>query len=877
MPPQTQSAVEKEAERKRKEAAHRKEAMQAGSKAVTKAANKAIKGEDLTTEESVKELVGGLIVTQLPPDAKKAVEAAMKVDYDKVFPKDKNGDRDLSTEGLIRQGLVLLDELGGPEVKKALETRKNALEIAEKFGIDVPTIEEILNTDWDKLFDKLDKGISDISASEAIRGVMSILEKYGGEQIQKALEARKKFLELADKIGLKIPTIEDLIDFDWSTLADKLGSLEFSDIFDIDKLIDYLEGELLSFLPPGSADSLKHIRTMLKEFELPTSLKEVYHSLDDKKKELEAQKPAVPSMPGVFVNGHTIARVGRTFMAHGGVPLTGPAAKTVKADFMPVWCANPSHVHACPAPFLVPPAPDGPAFASKGSTDVMVEFFPVCRHDLDALDIKCTPTNRFLTEALAKAAWKELEKINKPTPEESEKDKKNSNANNGNEGNDDSGGKEGKKENGEKEKDEPGKQKPVAVINSDGLPSSIELGKPATLTSASYDPDVGTAGQNEGIARYEWTLTNQCGSKSAATQAFDLRSILSTGVNSVSLTVWDEDGESSNVANHSISVTLPRVTARIRAFIPSNLSVVETWVLKDGQSVRVIPGPPPINFQDLVDDLVKSQYLTPDFLGKEAFIELVQYFADLFDQETREQITHEIAEIIDSGAGFIGSFLDWVAEHSIGINTISKWLGESIEGVLAGVIKFFPYFAYHTDEPNGTSGRLISAIDIDENGLSTSPGSSSCSETIAYAKVYFEAPIKLMHVVEMLVQRVIGGPDKAFIHGRATGVVVGGWTESESFQPCQTPATIKIEADLSTTMPLCSVSPEVNAVLTLSVDYSARTIKINGVIDDFPAYDISVSVGGLEIINKRINPAPGNTPANLVGSATNPVNITASF
>lgn len=289
-----------------------------------------------------------------------------------------------------------------PEAQKAIADAKKA------------------KAEFDKLFPKDDKGDRDFSPSGAVNVGLDLLGEFGGKDVQKALQARKDLLALADKLGINVPSIKELMDFDWDTLSDKLADLDFSDVVSIDKLLDSLQGELLKFLPPGMAGNLKYIQDMLKEFGLPTDLKGAYRELKK-----EADKPAAPvvsvaTMPGVYVEGHLIARVGQTFMAHGAVPLAGTGAATVKAMGAPVWRAL-ADMHTCPVPLMAFPSPDGPNKASQGSKKVKVEKFEACRHDVDSVDIPvCTKTNLFLTPALAKSAWAKLQ-LDKQHKHEAEK------------------------------------------------------------------------------------------------------------------------------------------------------------------------------------------------------------------------------------------------------------------------------------------------------------------------------------------------------------------------------------------------------------------------------------------------------------------------
>ncbi|HMS56909.1 MAG TPA: hypothetical protein PKA27_16070, partial [Fimbriimonadaceae bacterium] len=109
-------------------AKERKEALQKGSSAATKAAKNAIEGKDPFSEEDIQ----AAILAQLPPEVQELVADAKSVQeaFDRVFPKDKDGERDFSVAGGIRTALDLLDKYGGEDVKKILEARQKALDLA---------------------------------------------------------------------------------------------------------------------------------------------------------------------------------------------------------------------------------------------------------------------------------------------------------------------------------------------------------------------------------------------------------------------------------------------------------------------------------------------------------------------------------------------------------------------------------------------------------------------------------------------------------------------------------------------------------------------------------------------------------------------------
>lgn len=265
---------------------------------------------------------------------------------------------------------------------------------------------------FEKVYPKGQSGEREFSTAGAARVTLDLLDQYGGADVKKILAARTQALEVAAKLGLNVPTIEDLVNYDWSKIGETLENLDLASLVSVDGLLNSLQAELLKFLPPGLADNLKHLQTMLAEFGLPTNLSEAYKALTKKAEDIKKAAAGAAGGGGpkvVIVNGHSVARVGKTFLAHGGIPIAGPGTTTVFAENSPIWCATPTMVHTCPIPFSTPPAPDGPAWSSQGSPDIFAEKFPVCRHDLDAIDLpKCTKANLLLTEQLAKSAWEKI-------------------------------------------------------------------------------------------------------------------------------------------------------------------------------------------------------------------------------------------------------------------------------------------------------------------------------------------------------------------------------------------------------------------------------------------------------------------------------------
>nr|HMS57054.1 hypothetical protein [Fimbriimonadaceae bacterium] len=367
-----------------------------------------------------------------------------------------------------------------------------------------------------------------------------------------------------------IPSIEQLVEFDWNKLSETLTNLEFEDIVNLNNLISNLEGKLLEFLPPGMDKSIAALRDMLKEFGLPSSLSEAY---DELKKKVETPVPPPtpsPFPPGVFVNKHRMARVGLTFMAHGAVPLAGPAAKTVFIETMPVWRAIMDY-HTCPMPVAAPPAPDGPGFCSGGYDKVLVEFGKACQHDIEGIDMPlCGKTNLFLTQGLAKSAWEKIKAQGGGLEEHETEKPAAAGGGSGGGGTD----KEKPEEPPEKKDDEQNKDKNIpptaAVTLIRSTAKSLKSGKyePGGLFEISGDQSSDSDGT---IVLYSWyaygsspgntfTVEIQGGSNTGPQLTKVYIFAEKPGIYTVGLVVEDDDGaRSSNLAQLTFEVAQPPV------------------------------------------------------------------------------------------------------------------------------------------------------------------------------------------------------------------------------------------------------------------------------------------------------------------------------
>ncbi|MET7243243.1 hypothetical protein ABZT49_07720 [Methylobacterium sp. EM32] len=74
-------------------------------------------------------------------------------------------------------------------------------------------------------------------------------------------------------------------------------------------------------------------------------------------------------------------------------------------------------------------------------------------------------------------------------------------------------------------------------------------------------------------------------------------------------------------------------------------------------------------------------------------------------------------------------------------------------------------------------------------------------------------------------------------------------------------------------------SPYIDAEIKVKEEWtaSAVTFSVSGKVDDFPAYEGYVSFDGETKFLFQINPVIGSTPASLFGSASRPINGSATF
>ncbi|MGO9779919.1 MAG: hypothetical protein ACLPKE_17660 [Streptosporangiaceae bacterium] len=91
------------------------------------------------------------------------------------------------------------------------------------------------------------------------------------------------------------------------------------------------------------------------------------------------------------------------------------------------------------------------------------------------------------------------------------------------------------------------------------------------------------------------------------------------------------------------------------------------------------------------------------------------------------------------------------------------------------------------------------------------------------------------------------------------------------------PNLVQIDYDGAAAMPLLP-SPDIDMNFTYKADPVAGTVGFDGMVDEFPAYEIYASAdNGSPKTLLNLMPPPGNTPLNLIGDADRPVSGSASF
>jgi hypothetical protein len=88
---------------------------------------------------------------------------------------------------------------------------------------------------------------------------------------------------------------------------------------------------------------------------------------------------------------------------------------------------------------------------------------------------------------------------------------------------------------------------------------------------------------------------------------------------------------------------------------------------------------------------------------------------------------------------------------------------------------------------------------------------------------------------------------------------------------------VQIDYDGAVAMPLLT-SPDIDMNFTFKADPVAGTVEVDGMIDEFPAFEVYAAVDNgspKELLAQM--PLPGKSPANLPGDADRPVHGGASF
>jgi hypothetical protein len=78
----------------------------------------------------------------------------------------------------------------------------------------------------------------------------------------------------------------------------------------------------------------------------------------------------------------------------------------------------------------------------------------------------------------------------------------------------------------------------------------------------------------------------------------------------------------------------------------------------------------------------------------------------------------------------------------------------------------------------------------------------------------------------------------------------------------------KIEFEDAASNPCFTGAPSIDVGGSVTIDFGARRIDINMLVDSFPAFEMYAKIDDTLVTLFRLSPPPGNTPANLFGGAT---------